>query len=96
MTAAWLLLSLLAALGFYLACAHQKLWPRRGGRVRALRMAAGACALLALLAAIAALGVWAGVFAALTAFMLAAVLLPYFDAWRQARAAAHEEPRHVG
>lgn len=83
MTAAFLILSLLAALGFYLACAHQKLWPAARGHVRALRVAAWFCVVLATAAAIVALGVWAGVFAALTAIMLGAVLLPYADAWRQ-------------
>ncbi|MFT3763668.1 MAG: hypothetical protein QM761_13890 [Pseudoxanthomonas sp.] len=96
MTAACLFLSLLAALGFYLACAHQKLWPAARGHVRALRAAAWLCVALATAAAIAALGVWAGVFATLTAVMLAAVLLPYFDGWRQARAAIRKEHGHVG
>ena len=50
---------------------------------------------LALAAEVAALGVVAGAFAALTALMLALVLLPYADAWRQAGAAA-EEKKHVG
>lgn len=88
MTAAWLLLSLLAALGFYLATAHQRLWPRARGHARALRAAAWLCSALATAAAIVALGTWAGVFAALTAIMLAAVCLPYLDAWRQARGSA--------
>jgi hypothetical protein len=92
MTAAWLSLSLLAALGVYLACAHQQLWPRARGHARGLHLAAVACAACALAAAIADLGVTAGVFAASTAFMLATVLLPYLDAWRRLR----KERRHVG
>ncbi len=83
MTAAFLTLSFMAALGFYLACAHQKLWPDARGHLRALRVAAWLCAVLANAAAIVALGIWSGVFAVLTAIMLGAVLLPYLDAWRQ-------------
>lgn len=79
MTAAYLSLSLLAALGFYLSSAHQRLLPVHS-RIPMLRVAAwtGTCASLAM--AIAHLGVWAGVFSALTALMLALVLLPYADA----------------
>jgi Kef-type K+ transport system membrane component KefB len=84
--------ALLSALAFYLASAHQQ-W-RPGWRVHArwLRGGAWLLAVLALVVAIAALGVWAGVFCALTAFMLGAVLLPYLDAWRRLR----RERRHVG
>lgn len=85
MTAAYLLLSLLAALGFYLASPHQRLWRQRRIGPGRLRVAAAALALLATAAAIAALGTWAGVFAALTALMLATVALPYLDAWRARR-----------
>lgn len=92
MTAAWLVLSLLAALGFYTASPHQRLWPRLGTRRRLLRVAAGLCLAVATAVAAIALGLWPGVFAALTAWMLALVLLPYLDAWRQARRSA----AHVG
>jgi hypothetical protein len=92
MTATWLLLSALAALGFYLASAHQQLWPAARTRMRVLRIAAWSATALALAAAIAALGPWAGVFAALTALMLVLVLLPYLGAWRLARWGE----RHVG
>lgn len=85
MTAAWLLLSLLAALGFYLATVHQTVWPRARAHARIVRAGAWLCMVAATAAAIVALGVWAGVFAALTAIMLAAVCLPYLDAWRQLR-----------
>ena len=50
------------------------------------------CMALATVAAIAALGLWAGVFAALTALMLVLVVLPYLDAWLQLR----KGRRHVG
>ena len=80
MTAAYLSLSLLAALGFYLSSSHQRLLSATRPHAAALRMAAwiGTCASLAF--AVARLGVWAGVFSALTALMLALVLLPYADA----------------
>jgi len=97
MTLAYLLLSLLAGAGFYLACAHQRLWPDARRRAGALRAAAWLGVALAVAAAIAAKGAWAGVFAALTALMLVLVALPCVDAWRQLRrkAAAGDE-RHVG
>lgn len=80
MTAAYLSLSLLAALGFYLSSAHQRLLLTVQSRATALRAAAWAIAVASLAMAIAHLGVWAGVFSALTALMLALVLLPYADA----------------
>ncbi len=85
MTISWLLLSALAAAGFYLACLHQRLWANARGHVRALRVGAWLCTAAAIAMAIVALGTWAGVFSALTALMLALVALPYLDAWRQAR-----------
>ena len=86
MTAAWLLFSLLAALGFYLACTHQQLWPKARAHHRLLRVLACVCAALATAAAVLALGIWAGTFAAFTALMLALVALPYLDAgWRGRR-----------
>jgi hypothetical protein len=97
MTLGYLLLSLLAGAGFYLACAHQRLWPPARPRARALRAAAWLAALFAAAAAIAAMGAWAGVFAALTALMLVLVALPCVDAWRQLRRrTAPGDPRHVG
>jgi hypothetical protein len=92
MTIIYLLLSSLAALGFYLASAHQRFWPAASAHARALRIAAWAVAVLAAMAAIIALGPWAGVFAALTTAMLALVLLPHLDAWRQLQ----QENRDVG
>ncbi len=83
MTILYLLLSSLAALGFYLASAHQQLWPAANARPRALRIAAWLATVVATAAAVTALGLWAGVFAALTAIMLVLVLLPYLDAWRR-------------
>ncbi|MDQ7760511.1 hypothetical protein RAB70_03615 [Xanthomonas sontii] len=82
-TAGYLLAAALAALAFYLATAHQRLRPAWRRHARALRVAGTLLCAVALGAAIAALGVWAGVFAALSATMLAAVALPYLDAWRQ-------------
>ncbi|MCS3360366.1 hypothetical protein RMA73_12025 [Xanthomonas translucens pv. translucens] len=82
-TALYLLAASLAALAFYLATAHQRLRPGWRRHARALRMAGALLSTLALVAAIAVLGVWAGTFAALSALMLAAVALPFLDAWRQ-------------
>ena len=97
MIALYLLLSLLAGLGFYLACAHQRFHPGLRARKRSLRVVAWACSLLAIAAAVAAMGVWAGVFAALTAVMLVLVLLPCIDAWRQLRVLPSTGgDRHVG
>ncbi|MCC4596227.1 hypothetical protein NRY95_00345 [Xanthomonas campestris pv. phormiicola] len=84
-TALYLLAAPLAALAFYLATAHQRLRPGWRRHARALRVAGAGSSVLALAAAIAALGVWAGTFAALAALMLAAVALPYLDAWRHLR-----------
>lgn len=96
MIAVSILLSLLAALGFYLACAHQTFWPGARAHARALRTAAWPCAALAAVAAMRALGVWAGAFAASSALMLALVSLPYLDAWRRTRGAAGKGNAHVG
>ncbi|MCC4591944.1 hypothetical protein LL974_12430 [Xanthomonas campestris pv. cannae] len=82
-TTGYLLAAALAALAFYLATAHQRLRPAWRRHARALRVAGSLLCVAALGAAIAALGVWAGVFAALSATMLAAVALPYLDAWQQ-------------
>ena len=92
MTALYLLSSLLAGLGFYLATAHQQFLPRLRAQARLVRTGAWLCTLLAVLAAIRALGIWAGAFAALTAIMLMAVLLPYLDAGLQ----GFRRKRHVG
>ncbi|KZC15605.1 hypothetical protein RHOFW510R12_00095 [Rhodanobacter sp. FW510-R12] len=92
MTASYLFLSTLAALGFYLACAHQRLWTGAHVRVRVLRIVAWVATVLAATAAIVALGPWAGVFASLTALMLVLVLLPYLDAWWSSQQGDH----HVG
>lgn len=92
MTLLYLLSSLASALAFYLATAHQQLRPGWRAHARALRGLGWLLAALALAAAIIALGTWAGVFSALTAFMLGAVLLPYLDAWRRVR----RERGHAG
>jgi hypothetical protein len=96
-TGLYLLLALLAGLAFYLASAHQRLRPALRPRSRQLRIAASVLTVLAAIAAIAGMGVWAGVFAALTALMLVLVALPYLDAWRQLRAqAANRRTSDVG
>jgi hypothetical protein len=92
MTATYLLLSTLAALGFYLACAHQRLWAGARARARVLRLVAWAATAPAAAAAVVALGPWAGVFASLTALMLVLVLVPYLDAWWSSSRGDH----HVG
>ncbi|MBB3813096.1 membrane associated rhomboid family serine protease [Xanthomonas arboricola] len=97
MTACYLLAAAVSALAFYLATRHQRLWPQRRLSARALRLGASALLLLLLSlgCAIAALGTWAGIFAAVTALMLVAVALPYLDAWQQARV-QRRQVRHVG
>ncbi|CAE1132528.1 hypothetical protein [Xanthomonas euroxanthea] len=94
MTACYLLAAVVSVLAFYLATRHQRLWPQRRLSARALRLGASAL-LLSLGCAIAALGTWAGIFAAVTALMLVAVALPYLDAWQQARV-QRRQVRHVG
>lgn len=97
MTAAYLLLAALAAIGFYLACGHQKLWLNARRHARASRTAASICVVLAAAVAIGAYGTWAGIFAAATAIMLTMVLLPYLDAWRQVRSnSTQDEYSDVG
>lgn len=83
MTALYLSFSLLAALAFYLGCSHQRLWAGARRAPARWRAAGWLCCVLALASAIRLLGVWAGVFAALSALMLALVVLPYADGWRQ-------------
>lgn len=80
MTAAYLSLSLLAALGFYLSSAHQRLSSAAHSHATALRAAAWMGTVASLAVATVRMGLWAGVFSALTALMLALVLLPYADA----------------
>ncbi|MCL1500890.1 hypothetical protein A7D16_18745 [Xanthomonas nasturtii] len=95
MTAFYLLAAAASALAFYLATTHQRLLLQRRPSARVLR--AGGCMVLALSLACAmhALGVWAGIFAAVTALMLAAVALPVLDVWRQVRV-QRRQARHVG
>lgn len=88
----YLLPALVASLAFYLACAHQRFAPAAIARKRPLRAVAWLCTLLSLVLAFLQLGLWAGVFAALTALMTGLVALPYLDAWRQTQ----QEKRHVG
>lgn len=92
MTALYLVFALLSGAAFYLASSHQRLWPRVHARRGWMRLFAWMSCLAAVAAAIVELGVWAGVFAAITALMLTMVLLPYLDAGRQLRG----ERRDVG
>jgi hypothetical protein len=92
MTALYLLLSLLSASAFYLASPHQRLSTRLAAHRTPVRIAAWLSAGFAIIAAIASLGVWAGLFSALTAWMLYTVLLPYLDAWHRTR----KGDSHVG
>ncbi|PZQ33252.1 MAG: hypothetical protein DI562_01945 [Stenotrophomonas acidaminiphila] len=92
MSMLYLLLALVSAAAFYLGSPHQRLWVGAGPRRRWLRVAGWASAALALMAGVAALGVWAGVFSALTAWMFGTVALPYADVWWHTR----RENRHVG
>ena len=80
--AGYLSASLLASLAFYLATPHQRLWPVAARHGRKLRLAGAVCCAASAWAAVAALGIAPGLFAALTALMLWAVALPYLDAWR--------------
>ncbi|CAD0299635.1 hypothetical protein LYZ77_00820 [Xanthomonas hortorum pv. vitians] len=95
MTFLYLLTAAASAFAFYLATTHQRLVLRRRLSARLLRSGGSVLLVLSLACAIRALGVWAGVFAAVTALMLAAVALPYLDVWQQARA-QRRQVRHVG
>lgn len=81
MTALYLLSGSLAALAFYLATAHQRLRPALRPHARLLRIGAWLLSVASLAAAVQALGLWAGLFAALSVVMLVMVALPYGDAW---------------
>lgn len=87
-----LLLAAVSALAFYLATAHSQWWPAARTHARWTRGAAWVLAAAATIVAGIAIGPWAGLFAALTAFMLAAVALPWLDVARRLR----RERRHVG
>lgn len=80
LTALCLLLAGLSAAAFHLAAAHQQLWPRGRSHVRVLRVIGLSGLACAWAAGIAALGLWAGTFTALSGAMLVAMLLPYADA----------------
>ncbi|MCC8620387.1 hypothetical protein [Xanthomonas vesicatoria] len=95
MTCAYLLAAAGAASAFYLATSHQRVWQPRAPLVRALRLGGCGVFALSLVCAIAVLGPWAGIFAALTTLMLAAIVLPCVDMWRHARA-QRRQVLHVG
>jgi uncharacterized membrane protein len=94
MTLLYLLTGALAALTFYLACAHQRLRPALRAHARRVRVAAWLLSGLSLAAAMQALGPWAGVFACASVLMLGLVALPYADAW--AHGAHARDRRDVG
>jgi hypothetical protein len=86
----------MAALCWYLASPHQRLWRpalRRGGLLRWLSapLATGA-----VVAATQAYGAWCGVCIALSGSMTMLVALPYLDAWLDGLRARREGARHVG
>jgi hypothetical protein len=72
---------LAAAIAFYRASSHQRLWPR-SARPRGWRFAALALLVVATVLAVPALGVTAAFSVALSAAMLGAVALPFVNAWR--------------
>lgn len=96
----YLVLALASATAFYLSSRHQQL--RAVANPRQLRAAGWLLLALAWAAAWRALGFWGGGFAMLTAFMLAAVIWPYLNAYLATRRSAgqtprkNEEVRHVG
>ncbi|MEC5162527.1 hypothetical protein ACFDR9_001922 [Janthinobacterium sp. CG_23.3] len=85
MNNAYLLVAGLAALCFYLASPHQRLWRGGLGHARSLRAAGALGGAGAVAAAAAPLGFCAGLFAALAVLMLALVALPYVDLYRRTR-----------
>lgn len=93
MMALSVLCAALGALCAYLATPHQRL-SRPIARRAICRLAASIGCLMSLLLAVQHVGLWAGMFTALTAFMLTAVLLPYVDVYRQQRHAA-QRSAHV-
>lgn len=96
MSLLYLALAVAAAIAFYLGSRHQSL--RAVARPGRLRTAGWLLLALAWGAAWRTLGVWGGGFAMLTAFMLAAVALPYVNAGLNAWLARRKdgEARHVG
>lgn len=85
MTALWLSLTWLAGTGFYLACAHQRFCHVDAASRRWLRIGGWLSTAAAVVAASVALGVWPGIFAAMTSLMLVLVALPYLDVWWHSR-----------
>lgn len=87
MTVLYLIFSTLAGLGFYLGTRHQRLWLAAQSQHSRWRGLAWLSSAIATACAVVAMGLWAGVFSALTAVMLVMVVLPYLDAWRELRRA---------
>ncbi|GAB3247256.1 hypothetical protein [Chitinimonas naiadis] len=83
-TLLYLLLAAVAGGGFFLASVHQLRWPLSRPQARRVRWGASLCLLASVRLAAELLGAWSGCFAALSAFMLVAVTLPYVQAyWRR-------------
>ena len=82
MTLLYLLSAIMAAVLFYLASPRQKLCSVKPELFVWLRPSAVVLSLLAWLLASQVLGLWTGLYAALTALMFALVALPFIDALR--------------
>lgn len=90
-TVLYILCAALAAACFYAAASHQRLFRQTQNYKLALRACGGLLSVVALVIAAQLLGLWAGIFAALTTLMLGCVVLPYVDAWRTHRGERHVE-----
>jgi uncharacterized membrane protein len=86
----WVLAALVAAALFFASVPHQRLLPRTL-QPRTSRAAGCVSFLISLVLATYALGLWSGVFSALTALMFGCVLLPYLNAWQLQRNLARVE-----
>ena len=83
LTLLYLLLAAVAAGGLILASVHPLRWPQSRPQARRVRWGGSLCLLASVGLAVELLGAWSGCFAALTAFMLVAVTLPYLQVdWR--------------
>ncbi len=85
-------LAIMSAIAFFLGSRHHQ-WRRTASLPWRWRIAGSLQLIAAWAAAWQELGLWGGGFAMLTAFMLAAVGVPYLHAWWRS---GHAESRHVG
>lgn len=85
----------LGALCIYLSTSHQQFSRRLTAWRTTCRLSALISCVSAVLLAMQHVGLWAGVFTALTAFMLAAVLVPYLDVYRQQHPSRRRSALHV-